>query len=188
LATGVTGTSYVDSTCSPGTEYAYEVAGVNGVGTGTYSSAAANFTDPAAPGSLAATPVSGSQINVSWSAPSLGSTVSVVQYTLNRQTNGGSFSSIYTGSTASYSNTGLSAGTTYGYEVDVEAAVNDTSGSGLTGDLTSAFSAVVSASTPGPAAPVPLFGLEGTGACPFGITHPTRRTHIEGVRFQHRNG
>ena len=38
---------------------------------------------------------------------SLGSTVSVVQYTLNRQTNGGSFSTIYTGSTASYSDTGL---------------------------------------------------------------------------------
>jgi hypothetical protein len=188
LATGVTGTTYVDSTCSPGTEYAYEVAGVNGVGTGTYSSAAANFTDPAAPGSLAATPASGSQINVSWSAPSLGSTVSVVQYTLNRQTNGGSFSTIYTGSKASYSDTGLSAGTTYGYEVDVEVAVNDTSSSGLTGDLTSAFSSVASATTAGPAAPVPLFGLEGTGACPFGVTHPTRRTRIEGVRFQHRHG
>ena len=151
LATGVTGTTYVDSTCSPGTEYAYEVAGVNGVGTGTYSSAAANFTDPSAPGSLAATAESGSQINVSWSAPSLGSTVSVVQYTLNRQTNGGSFSTIYTGSTASYSDTGLSAGTTYGYEVDVEVEVTDTSGSGLSGDLTSEFSAVVSATTTGPA-------------------------------------
>ncbi|HEX4071708.1 MAG TPA: fibronectin type III domain-containing protein [Planctomycetaceae bacterium] len=188
LATGVTGTTYVDSTCSPGTEYAYEVAGVNGVGTGTYSSAAANFTDPSAPGSLAATAESGSQINVSWSAPSLGSTVSVVQYTLNRQTNGGSFSTIYTGSTASYSDTGLAAGTTYGYEIDVEVEVTDTSGSGLSGDLTSAFSAVVSATTFGTGAPVPLFGLEGTGACPFGVTHPTRRTRIEGVRFQHRNG
>jgi hypothetical protein len=187
LATGVTGTTYVDSTCSAGTEYAYQVAGVNVNGTGTYSSAVAYATEPAAPSGLAASAASTTQINLSWTAPSLGSTVSLANYNLYYRVSGaGSFTELNVGSSTSYNLTGLTLGTSYDFEIQ---AVIDSNNSDWSGTVSGVISGIVTASTFGNT-PVPILapGYTGVGVSPFGATRPMRKNCIEGVRFQHRNG
>lgn len=66
----------------------------------------------AAPTGLMALSVSSSAVDVVWNA-----VTGATSYTLQRRTVGGTFSTIYTGSTASYDDTGLSAGTEYHYRV-----------------------------------------------------------------------
>lgn len=70
---------------------------------------------PGAPANLTATAASTSQINLAWSA----GTGSTTGYILERSPNGTSFAQIATlpGTTTAYSDTGLSAGTTYFYRV-----------------------------------------------------------------------
>jgi fibronectin type 3 domain-containing protein len=79
--------------------------------TGSYSTGAC--TPPAAPTSLTATASSSSQINLNWLAPA-----GATSYTILRSTvSGGPYSSVGTATTASFSNTGLAASTTYFYVV-----------------------------------------------------------------------
>ncbi len=70
-------------------------------------------TPPSAPTGLSATAVSSSQINLSWSAVSGATTYNVYRST----TSGGPYSSVGSSATTSFSNTGLSASTTYFYVV-----------------------------------------------------------------------
>ncbi|HEV3256817.1 MAG TPA: fibronectin type III domain-containing protein, partial [Gemmataceae bacterium] len=78
-----------------------------------------NYALPAAPSSLAATAVSGTQINLKWTDNSTNET----GYDIERSTDGTTFTSIATASpaTTNYLDAGLTAGTTYYYRV---AAVN----------------------------------------------------------------
>jgi hypothetical protein len=99
---------------------------------GTSSAGTApNTTSPSAPSNVAATAVSSSQINLSWTAST--DNVSINGYNIYR--NG---SQIGTSNTTSYSDTGLTPGTTYSYTV----AAFDTAGN------VSAQSTSVSATTP----------------------------------------
>jgi endoglucanase len=122
VATGITSTSYTNTGLTNGTTYYYVVAAVNSAGTSANSSQAsatpqAPVTVPSAPTNLAAV-AGNAQVALSWS-PSSGAT----SYTLRRSTtSGGSYSDVATGITSSsYTNTGLTNGTTYYYVV---AAVN----------------------------------------------------------------
>lgn len=79
----------------------------------TASLSEAPCSPPAAPGSLSATAVSSSQINLTWSAVS-----GVSQYNVYRSTtSGGPYTQVGTSATTSFSNTGLAASTTYYYVV-----------------------------------------------------------------------
>jgi fibronectin type 3 domain-containing protein len=130
IATGVTATSYTDSTVTNGTTYYYKVAAVNTGGTSGLSAEASALPKaavPSAPASPSAAAGVGT-ISLSWSA-STGAT----SYTIYRgTTSGGEGSTPYaTGVTGtSYTDSSVTAGTTYYYTiVAVDSAGNSTASS-----------------------------------------------------------
>ena len=107
--------SHNDTGRSVGTRYYYKVRATNGDGDGSYSSEANSFTLPGQVTGLSASAVSTSQINLSWNNPTGTETGFKI---LRATSSGGTYSQITTVSgTTSYSNTGLSASTTYYYKV-----------------------------------------------------------------------
>lgn len=119
VATGITGTSFVDAAVVNGTAYFYKVAGVNGGGAGTRSNEAtatpkAPVLPPSAPVNVSAMP-GNLQVTLSWTAVS-----GAVTYNVYRGTTAGGQSGtpVATGLTApTFVNTGLVNGTTYFYKV-----------------------------------------------------------------------
>ncbi|MFN7139548.1 MAG: fibronectin type III domain-containing protein, partial [Limisphaerales bacterium] len=112
-------TSFGNSGLSPNTTYYYVVRSVNSGGASGNSNQATVTTPqaaPNAPSGLAATAVSASQINLTWTDNSNNESSFVVS---RSTTSGGPYSDIATlgANTTSYSNTGLSANTTYYYVV-----------------------------------------------------------------------
>lgn len=150
IATGVTGTTYTNTGLTSGTKYYFEVAAVNSAGTSGKSNEASATptapTAPAAPSGLAAS-AGNAQVSLSW-ASSSGAT----SYDVYRGTSSGGESStpVATGiATTSYTNTGLTNGTKYYFEVaavnsvgtsgkssEVSATPSASSGGSLTGSLT----------------------------------------------------
>jgi len=128
---GITGTSFTDSGLSDGTTYFYEVTAVNSSGQSAVSNEAsatpeAIVTVPAAPANLIASP-GNSQVDLAWSA-SAGAT----SYNLYRGTSSGGEILVQTGITGTdYTDTGLSDGITYYYEVT---AVNSAGESGVSNE------------------------------------------------------
>jgi titin len=117
VVTGVTTTGYTNTGLANGTTYYYVVSAVNANGEGANSAEASAMTAPAAPTGLTTTP-GNAQVSLAWSA-STGAT----GYNVKRATtSGGTYTTIVTGVTAtSYTDTGVTNGTTYYYVV---AAVN----------------------------------------------------------------
>lgn len=127
VASGLSGTTYTDSSShTAGTTYYYNVyaskSGVNSFDSNTASvlfNGGTTTNPPAAPSSLSATAASTSQINLAWNA----SSTSGVTYSVFRSTTSGftasSSTQIKTGvSATTYSDTGLTAGTSYYYLVE----------------------------------------------------------------------
>jgi fibronectin type 3 domain-containing protein len=118
IATGVTTTSYTNTGLTNGTTYYYVVSASNTAGESPNSNQASatpsgGSSPPAAPTGLTAT-ASNAQVSLSWNASSGATSYNVKQST----TNGGPYSTIATGVTAtSYVNAGLTNGTTYYYVV-----------------------------------------------------------------------
>jgi uncharacterized protein YkwD/chitodextrinase len=114
------GTSYSDTGLTAGTAYSYTVRAYDAAGNlGPASNAATvttpsaptgDTTAPGAPGTLSGSAVSTSQVNLSWGAAS--DNVGVAGYRVYR---GGT--QVGTTAGTSYSDTGLTAGTAYGYSV-----------------------------------------------------------------------
>ena len=136
VATGITTTSYTNTGLSNGTAYYYKVTAVNSYGTSAYSNEASATpsagTAPAAPTSLAAT-AGNAQVGLTWTA-SAGAT----SYNIYRGTTSGGESStaVATGiMVASYTDSGLTNGTTYYYKV---AAVNSVGTSGYSNEASAA--------------------------------------------------
>jgi len=128
-----TGTSYNNTGLSTGTSYRYRVRAADATGNlSGYSNIAnaATPTDtqsPTAPTNLTATPVSGSQINLSWTAST--DNVSVTGYMVERCQGAGcsNFTQIATPTGTSYSNTGLPSQATYSYRVRARDAAGNLS-------------------------------------------------------------
>ncbi len=103
--------SYSDTGLTANTQYSYYVAAYNSYGTSGNSSTIQVTTTPAAPTNLQGTPVSSSQINLTWTASS-----GATGYQVFR--NG---TQVGSPSTNSYSDTGLAASTQYSYYVKATA-------------------------------------------------------------------
>jgi fibronectin type 3 domain-containing protein/regulation of enolase protein 1 (concanavalin A-like superfamily) len=113
VATGVTGTSYTDTGLSNGTTYYYAVAATNGSGSSANSTQVNALTAPAAPTGLTAT-ADNAQVSLLWNSSTGAATYNVLRST----TNGSGYATVVTGLTGtSYTNTGLTNGTTYYYVV-----------------------------------------------------------------------
>ena len=123
-STGSNDTAFYDTGLGAGKTYEYRVYAINTVGTSQPSNIATATTlatEPSSPTGLAATAVSSSEIDLTWNAPGWNGGAPVTGYEVQRSADSGSTWSIIvkdTGSTStSYSDTGLSAGTTYSYRV-----------------------------------------------------------------------
>lgn len=138
------GSSYSDTALAASTTYYYVLEANNSTGNSAPSNQASATTlspaGPAAPTSLIASAASSSQINLSWTA----SSTSGVTYSLFRSTTAGfsasSSTQIKTGITGTtYSDTGLTASTTYYYLVE---AVNSAGSSAPSNSASAATSGV----------------------------------------------
>lgn len=136
--TGVSATSYSDSTVTGGLTYTYRVRAYNTYGNSDYSNTGSAFTPasaPTAPTTLAARSSSRSQINLTWRDNANNETGYYVERSLNG-TSGWTQIATLQANTTSYASTGLTANTTYYYRVQ---AYNDAGAS--------AYSNVASAKT-----------------------------------------
>lgn len=146
--------TYSNTGLTANTTYYYRIRAVGGTLYSTYSNEDDATTTPAleVPTGLAATPVTSTQINLTWDDNNSNET----GYEIERSTTSGSgFSLIHTtaADATSYNNTGLTAATTYYYRLrSINAAGN------------SSYTAEVSASTPAgtlPSAPTTLTATAG---------------------------
>jgi chitodextrinase len=143
IATPTT-TSYSDTGLSASTSYSYRVRAADAVpNLSAYSntasattSAAGDTQAPTAPSNLSATAASSSEINLSWTAST--DNVGVVNYRVERCQAAGcsNFAQIATPTTTSYSDTGLTASTSYSYRVRAADAVPNLSGYSNTASAT----------------------------------------------------
>ena len=129
--TGSAGASYADTNLSPNTVYRYRVTALNSDGYGPPSSdsygglpsaatkaSTAVYVPPAdPPTNLILTPTSGSDVTISWTAPPANENITA--YKIDRSVGGGfgPFVSSTADATASYTDSNLSPGGTYGYRV-----------------------------------------------------------------------
>jgi len=126
-----TTTSFTNTGLTASTAYYYKVAAYNSGGTGEQSSVVSAVTFIGTPTGVTAVVASSNSITVSWSA-----VTSATGYRIYRSTSsGGTFSEVGTSTTTSFTDTGLTAGTTYYYKVAAE-------NSGGTGPQSNAVSAL----------------------------------------------
>jgi chitodextrinase len=143
-----TATVFNDTGLTPSTSYSYRVRATDAAGNlSAYSNLASastpappDTTPPTAPANLAATAASASQINLAWTAST--DNVGVTGYMVERCTGAAcaNFAQIATPTATTFSDTGLTASTSYSYRVRATDAA---------GNL-SAYSNTASASTPAP--------------------------------------
>ncbi len=148
--------SYSDTGLTASTTYTYRVVAYNGDGNSSYSNEASATTQeeptvPAAPSALAVSAVSDSQINLTWTDNSDDET----GFKIERKTASESFAHVATvgADVTSYSNTGLSASTTYTYRVRAANAVGDSPWSNEASATT-----LDPAQTPYAGSPIPIPG------------------------------
>src|SRR5437867_3545495 len=147
--TGSTSTTYSDTGLTHTTTYTYRVSAINSVGTSSPSSTTSATTlavAPSPPTGLAATTVSSSQINLSWTAPADNGGSAITGYKIERSTDGGSTWSTLVANTGisgtTYSDIGLTHGTTYTYRVSTMNSI----GTGSPSSTASATTLAVTAS------------------------------------------
>ena len=148
IITGITGTTFTDTTAVNNTTYYYEVAAVNSTGTSSMSNeaSATPSAPPVAPTGLTAT-AGNASVTLSWSV-----VTGATGYNIYRGTTAGGEGAtpVTTVTTLGFTDSGLTNGTTYYYKV---AAIN----SGGPGPMSNEASA-----TPEPPAPAAPTGLTAT--------------------------
>jgi fibronectin type 3 domain-containing protein len=162
IGSGITGTSYVDTTSCTVGNFAYRVVAVNAANCESPASSCvtATIAAPVAPATLTATAGVPGQINLTWSAVTGASRYEVFRYnnsTCPAPNNGVQIASNVSGTT--YSDTGLTNGTPYAYFVRVQTSCPNA-------PFSSCATATPSACTP-PAAPA---SVSATPSAPNQIT------------------
>lgn len=134
-----TGTSYSDTGLAVNTAYYYVIEASNTSGTSapTAQAGATTMAIPLAPAGLTATSNSSNEVDLGWTA----SATSGVTYTVLR--NGTAIANGLTGTT--YSDTGLTASTTYSYAIEAANAAGTSSASNAAVTTTSASSGAATA-------------------------------------------
>jgi hypothetical protein len=150
--------TFSDTTAAPGTSYSYRVRARNTAGFSAYSNTAAATTPggvattPAAPTGLAATAISGTRVDLTWTDASTDED----SFSIERATGGTAFAAIGTtpANTPTFSDTTAAPGTSYSYRVRAQ---------NLAGF--SAYSNTASATTPtdggGAGSPIKSITFEG---------------------------
>ncbi len=144
-----TGASFNDTGLTPGTTYRYQVRARDAVPNWSATSSivsgttSADTTAPSVPSALTATVISGTQINLSWTAST--DNVAVTGYRVERcqGSSCSSFAQVGTPTGTTFNDTGLTASTSYSYRVRAADAVPNLSG------YSSTVSATTSAATSG---------------------------------------
>ena len=149
--TGTTTTTYSHTGLSAGATRHYRVSAINSVGTGAASNvdnATTATTVPGAPTSLTATASGTTAINLSWTAPADDGGSDITGYRIEVSPNGtSSWNDLVanTGSTTTYSHTGLDAGDTRHYRVS---AINSV-GTGAASNVDDATTDAAAPTVPG---------------------------------------
>ena len=176
LVTGVTGTTYSDTTAVNGTTYYYVVQSVNGLGGSAFSTeqSATPIAPPAAPTGLVATP-GVNTVGLSWTA----STGSPVSYNVYRSTTSGSGYSVISApgavTTTAYTDNSAVGGTTYYYVVTaVNAGGESANSSEVPATPTIAAPSAPSSLVATPSSGQVLLGWSaGTGAASYNVYRST---------------
>lgn len=105
---------------SPNTQYTFRVAATNALGTSSYATSTAQYTDPVSPGTPSASATGKTTASVSWASNDNGS--GTVYEVYNVTTN----AVVATTTAVSYSVTGLASGTSYQFKVRAQ-YLSDTS-------------------------------------------------------------
>jgi len=165
----ITVTSYADSGILNNTSYGYRVRATDAKGNlSSYSNVTtvntpkgtnSDSTPPTAPTSLAAAATSSTQVNLIWGAST--DNVAVTGYFVERcaGTNCSSFAQVGVTGTTNFSDTGLSASTSYSYRVRAKDAAGNASGY----SNTSSASTQAGADTTPPTAPSSLVATASSG-------------------------
>jgi fibronectin type 3 domain-containing protein len=124
VKTGLAGTSFVDTGLSSGTTYYYQVTGVNAAGESGKSNESSAITRPASPTGLIAVP-GPLQVSLSWSASAGAATYNVYRSTASGAEGTAPFKTGLT--TTSFTDTGLTNGTTDYYQVSAVNAAGESS-------------------------------------------------------------
>jgi titin len=121
LATGLAGLGYSDTDVSPGETWHYQVRAVNDIGPGPWSNEAiATVPEPSeAPSAPSLSATRGDrQVRLDWTAPADDGGADVTNYQVWRRTGTAAAALVATvGDVLTYTNTGLTNGTTYWYTV-----------------------------------------------------------------------
>jgi chitodextrinase len=182
-------TSYSNTGLSASTSYSYTVAAYDNAGNTSAQSVAASATTQAAPDTtapsvptgLAASAVSSSQINLSWTAATDSGGSGLAGYKIYR--NG---TQIATTASTSYSNTGLSASTSYSYTV----AAYDNAGNTSAQSVAASATTQAAADTTAPSIPTGLTAYAGScshNVITWNVSTDTGGSGLKGYNL-YRNG
>ena len=145
-STGNTNTNYTDTGLTGNTEYHYRVSTINASGTSSASTSASEttFGVPESPTGLTATSLIGAEIKLDWVAPTDNNGSAVSGYMIERSTDNVTFSVLVADTTSTavtYTDSGLTTGTTYYYKIS---AINQY-GTGTASGVASALASDVPA-------------------------------------------
>jgi fibronectin type 3 domain-containing protein len=164
-------TSWTDNTASNGATYFYKVTALNSIGESAASNElsatpSAPATAPSAPSLNSATPGNGS-VALAWSAPSSNGGSAITGYRVYRGTSSGSETLLTTlGNVTSWTDSGVTNGTTYFYKVT---ALNSVGESGASNEL----SATPTQPATVPGAPSLTSATAGNGSVALGWSAPS---------------
>ena len=135
-------TAYTDSGVTNGTLYYYQVTALNSGGESARSNQASATPQapiaPSAPQNLVATP-GNATMSLTWQAPANSGSAAVTNYKIYRGTSSGSQTLLTTvGNVLSYSDSGLTNGTTYYYKVSAVSSVGEGAFSNIASGLPTA--------------------------------------------------